>query len=119
MGNMTLSKLQKVQYKEIVQTFGDNQTIMLEETDYVRLRETLVILEMLGYIREIEIDNAYMFQKIGNFSDFDAWHKDKVREERQLSSREWKIGIICALIGLIPFIVTTVIPWVVSLFANN
>lgn len=51
--------------------------------------------------------------KIGRFEDFDKWHKDKEREERRISSREWRIAIISALIGLIPFIVTTVIPWCV------
>lgn len=132
MGKMTLSKLQKAQYKEIVRLFNNKNAITLENTDYIRMRETLAILEALGYIQEIKIDNSNMFQKLGSFSDFDKWHKDKEREERKLTLREWKIGIVGALIGLIPFIVatvkpwvetivipfieTTVIPWIVSLF---
>lgn len=92
---------------------------MLGDTDYVRMRETLGILEILGYIRDLNIDNAHVFQKIGSFADFDKWHKDKEREERQLSSREWKIAIVGAIIGLIPFFVTTVIPWMVSLFSKS
>lgn len=56
--------------------------------------------------------------KIGEFSDFDAWHKDKVLEERRLSSCEWRIAIISALIGLIPFIVATVIPWSFSIIGE-
>lgn len=116
MGNMTLSKLQKQQYKEIVKAFDGKKTIMLDDKDYIRLRETLGILEVLGYIRSIDVDNTHMFQKVGDFSDFDKWHKDKEREERKMSTREWKIGIICALIGLIPFIAATVVPWVISLF---
>jgi hypothetical protein len=71
---------------------------------------------VLGYIRSIEVDNTNMFQKVGDFSDFDEWHKDKEREERKMSAREWRIGIIGALIGLIPFIATTVVPWIMSLF---
>ena len=119
MGTNTLSKLQKKQYKEIVRLFGEKSTITLEDTDYVRLRETLGILEILGYIRDFGIDNTHAFRKIGSFSDFDKWHKDKEREERKVSFREWKIGIVGALIGLIPYIVTTVIPWIVSLLEKK
>ena len=116
MGNMTFSKLQKKQYKEIVKAFDGKKTIMLDDKDYIRLRETLGILEVLGYIRSIDVDNTNMFQKVGDFSDFDEWHKDKEREERKMSARDWRIGIIGALIGLIPFIATTVVPWIMSLF---
>ena len=116
MGNMTFSKLQKKQYKEIVKAFDGKKTIMLDDKDYIRLRETLGILEVLGYIRSIDVDNTNMFQKVGDFSDFDEWHKDKEREERKMSAREWRIGIIGALIGLIPFIAPTVVPWIMSLF---
>lgn len=115
MGNMTFSKLQKKQYKEIVQAFDGKNTIMLDDKDYIRLRETLGILDVLGYIRRIEVDSANMFQKVGDFSDFDEWHKDKEREERKISAREWRIGIIGALIGLVPFVVTVVIPWIITL----
>ena len=118
MGQMTLSKLQKEQYKEIVKLFDDKTIITLDDTDYIRMRETLGILEALGYIREIEVYNTNMFRKIGSFSDFDEWHKDREREERKLSSRDWKIGIFGAVIGLIPFFATTVIPWIISLFGK-
>ena len=116
MGDLTLSKLQKKHYKEISELFGENDTITIAEKDFIRLFETLDILATLGYIRRIYIDNAIMFQKVGDFSDFDEWHKDREREERKMSAREWQIGIIGALIGLIPFITTTVIPWILSLF---
>lgn len=119
MGASTLSKLQMEQYKEIVKAYGDERFITMDDTDYVRLKETLAILTMLEYIQPIEHDGGYTFFKRGNFKDFDAWHKDRVREERKLSRREWKIGICGGLIGLIPFIVTTVIPWLISLFTAN
>ena len=80
---MTFSKLQKKQYKEIVKAFDGKKTIMLDDKDFIRMRETLGILEVLGYIRSIEVDNTNMFQKVGDFSDFDEWHKDKEREERK------------------------------------
>lgn len=114
MGASTLSKLQMEQYKEIVNRFGGAPSITLSDRDAIRMGETLAILELLGYIRRIDVSGGVVLTKLGEFSDFDAWHKDKVREERRLSSREWRIAIISALIGLIPFIVTTVIPWCVS-----
>ena len=119
MGASTLSKLQMEQYKEIVKLFADKQSINLNDVDAVRMAETLAILCHLGYIRKINIDGGNMFMKIGEFKDFDAWHKDRVREERQLSRREWRIAIISALVGgfvgLIPFVISTVIPWITTL----
>ena len=119
MGASTLSKLQMEQYKEIVERFGNSNTITLVYPDAIRLDETLTILEQLGYIKRIETMDSLIIAKLGNFSDFDAWHKDRVREEKKLSGREWKIAIFSALMGLLPFIFTTVIPWLISLFTTN
>lgn len=114
MGTSTLSKLQMEQYKEIVNRFGAAPSITLSDRDAIRMGETIAILEMLGYIRKIEVYGGIILAKLGEFSDFDAWHKDKVREERQLSRREWRIAIVSAVlgaaIGLIPFIINDVIP---------
>lgn len=119
MGEMTLSKLQKKQYKEIVERFGNERFVNLEDEEAVRLGETLRILEVLGYISRMEINGGNAFVKIGRFEDFDEWHKDKEREERQLSRREWRIAIVSAVIGaaigLIPFVSSNVIPWIKEL----
>ena len=116
MGNSTLSKLQMKQYKEIVSLFGTGQGITLSDKDAIRMGETLALLELLGYVRRIEASGGVIVAKLGDFSDFDAWHKDKVREERQLSRREWRIAIISAVIGavigLIPYVVSIVMPWI-------
>lgn len=115
MGEMTLSKLQKKHYREIVKRFDNKSFANFEDEEYVRFGETLRILEVLGYISHMEINGGNAFVKIGRFEDFDEWHKDKEREERRMSSREWRIAITGAVIGLIPFIVTTVIPWFASM----
>lgn len=119
MGATTLSKLQMEQYKEIISRFGSATNITLSDKDAIRMGETLAILELLGYIRKIEVSGGVIYVKLGEFSDFDAWHKDKLREERQLSRREWRIAIISsfigAAVGLIPFIISTVIPWIQKL----
>ena len=119
MGASTLSKLQMEQYREIVKLFEGKNHINLNDVDSIRMAETLAILCRLGYIKKISLNGGNLFMKIGDFKDFDAWHKDRVREERQLSRREWKIAICGALIGLLPFVFTTVIPWFISLFTIN
>lgn len=123
MGKYTLSKRQYKQYEEIKDAFIENNVISISDEENVRLYEVLILLSTLGYIRNISDDYGYrcknVYRIVGRFEDFEAWHKDKQKEERQLSRREWKIGLIGAGIGLIPFIFTTVIPWIISLFSNN
>ena len=86
--------------------------IYLSDEDNVRLGEVLTLLEFKGYIRAFQIDGTNAYRRMVHFDSFEAWHKDKQREERKLSVREWRIGIIGAVIGLIPFIVSDIIPWI-------
>lgn len=118
-GTTTLSKLQKKHYEEIVKMFSSTNVIMLSDKEYIRLRDIIDILSTLGYVCICELTSQYAIKQIGDFSDFDKWHEDRKREERKLSSREWKIGIVAAGIGLIPFIITTVIPWIISLLSDK
>lgn len=110
MGNETLSKLQMKHYQELKSKFTENKSkiINLSDEEFTRLREVIQLLIGLGYVKEIKIDGANAFQRIGNFDDFEAWHKDREREERKLSSRELKIAIVSAIIGavigLVPFL---------------
>ena len=119
MGASTLSKLQMQQYKEIVELFGTKQGILLSDKDAIRMNETLSILELLGYICKAELSNGVFYKKMGDFADFDAWHKDKVREERQLSRRECYIAIAGAAIGAFIGLLPTIVPWLISLFTVN
>lgn len=115
MGQLTFSKLQFKQYKEIKDKFSEsNGMIFLSDEDNVRLREVLILLEHMGYIRNLRINNTNAYDKLVDFDSFEEWHNDQQREERKLSAREWKIGIIGALIGLTPFIITDVIPWILE-----
>ena len=102
-------------YKEIVKAYGDERFLSLDDENYARLKETLSILTALEYIRPIEMNGMHSFVKLGNFKDFDRWHDDRVREEKKLSRREWRIAIFGALVGLIPFVISTVIPWITTL----
>ena len=119
MGRVTLSKLQYKQYKEIKNKFSESEgMIYLSDDDNIRLQEVLALLELKGYLRAFQIDGTNAYRRMANFDSFEAWHKDRQREEQKLSAREWKIGIVGALIGLIPYIVSDVIPWVAEIIKN-
>ena len=93
MGQLTFSKLQFKQYKEIKDKFSEsNGMIFLSDEDNVRLREVLILLEHMGYIRNLRINNTNAYDKLVDFDSFEEWHNDQQREERKLSAREWKIG---------------------------
>lgn len=112
MGKLSFSPLQKKQYQEIKKLFAESGSyINLSDDDNVRLNDVLLILAAKGYICPMNVDGANMYSKEADFQHFEEWHKDQEREEKKLSVREWKIAIVSALIGLIPFIITTVIPW--------
>ena len=111
MGNLTLSSLQKKQYAEIKEKFAESDMINLDDTDAIRLKEVLFLLESLGYIQDMKIDNGNVYRRMGNFSDFEAWHKDRKKEERQLSTREWKIAIVSAIVGAAVGQIPTIVQW--------
>ena len=116
MGRLTFSKLQHKQYEEIKEKFlASEGVINLSDEDDVRLQEVLAFLESKGYVRSLGVDGVNVYHKIVDFASFEVWHEDRKREERKLSAREWKIGIAGALIGLVPFIVSDVIPWIVEI----
>lgn len=98
MGKETLSKLQMEHYKELKSAFTESGTgiIGIPDEEFVRLKDVIFLPETLGYIQSIDISGTNAFQKIGNFDDFETWHKDREQEERKLSVREWKIAICLA-----------------------
>lgn len=112
MGKCTLSKLQMKQYAEIKEAFEAGKIIGIPDDEQVRLGDVLALLELKGYIRKLDMNNTNAYERVGNFKNFEAWHKDMKREERKLSRREWKIAmistIIGAVIGLIPTIFSVI-----------
>lgn len=116
MEQITLSKLQQKQYKEIKDKFsGSEKVVCFSDEDVARLQDILALLEIRGYILDLEINGTNAYCKQTSFDSFESWLKDQEREDRKLSAREWRIAIISALIGLIPFIVSDVIPWITKI----
>lgn len=119
MGKLTLSKLQRQQYSEIKEAFEAGKRIGFPDEEQVRLGDVLTLLETTGYIRKLDIDNTNAYERIGNFKDFEAWHKDRIREERKLSRREWKIAIVSAVIGAVIGLVPTIISVIKDYFLSG
>lgn len=110
--NVTLTKRQYKQYIEIRDYFEKNNYMMLSNDDDVRMREVLILLEMLGYIKRVEMDNTNTYRNTADLKLFAEWHKDMVREERKLKKREWKIAIISAIIGAAIGLIPSIISWI-------
>lgn len=108
MVNLTLSKLQMQQYIEIKKAFEAGKIIGIPDDEQVRLGDVLALLELKGYIRKLDVNNTNAYERIGNFKDFEAWHKDMKREERRLSRREWKIAMISTIIGAVIGLMPTI-----------
>ena len=116
MEQITLSKLQQKQYKEIKEKFsGSEKVVCFSDEEVARFQDVFFLLETRGYILDLEIDGANAYCKQMSFDSFETWLKDQEREDRKLSAREWRIAIISALIGLIPYIVSDVIPWITKI----
>ena len=107
----TLSKLQEQQYAEIKEIFKDQTLVDISDEDDIRMRSVLQLLEEQGYIQDMKINGGNVYRKMGNFSDFETWHKDQKREERKLNRREWRIAIVSAIIGAAIGLIPTIIQW--------
>lgn len=109
LGKSTFSKLQMKQYLEIREAFQNKKIVGISNEDQARLNDVLTVLQITKYIRKVDLNGTNAYEKIGDFKDFEKWHKDKVREERTLSRREWKIAIISAIIGAVGSNIPTII----------
>ena len=93
------------QYKKVKALLGDGRDLQLSDEDALRYQDVLFLLEERGYLL-----NMNWYRQMANFNGFEEWLKEETKESRQLSRREWMIGIVCAVvgavIGLIPYIIT-------------
>lgn len=98
---ITLSHREKKQLDEIKSLAQNNDCFNLNDTDTIRMKKVLDLLQAQGYIKKLEIDGTNMFLILGNFQDFDDWLTDQEKQSKLLNLREWAIAIISALIGAV------------------
>lgn len=100
----------KKQYKKVKALLGDGRNLQLSDEDALRYQDVLFLLEERGYLLNIKADGMNWYRQMADFNGFEEWLKEETKESRQLSRREWMIGIVCAVvgavIGLIPYIIT-------------
>ena len=89
---------------------GDGRDLQLSDEDALRYQDVLFRLEERGYLLNIKADGTNWYRQMADFHGFEEWLREETKESRQMSRREWMIGIVCAVvgavIGLIPYIIT-------------
>ena len=97
----------KKQFKKLKAILGDSRDLQLSDEDALRYQDVLLLLERRGYLYDVQADGMNWYRKMAEWDGFEEWLNEEIREDRRLSRREWMIGIIGALIGLLP----TIIPY--------
>ena len=77
---VTLSAREKKQWEEIKALVQNNDCFDLDDSDAIRMKRVLDLLQKQGYIKSLDVDGTNMFLVLGNFQDFDEWLKDEEKE---------------------------------------
>lgn len=104
----------KKQLEAVKDLLGDERDLKLSNEDAVRYQDVLLLLEERGFIHNFNVDGMNWYRVLVDFSNFEDWLKEEIKEDRRITRREWMIGIVCAVVGA----VIGLIPYIVSLFAN-
>lgn len=75
-----LSEREKKQWEEIKVLAENNNYFDLDDTDAIRMKRVLDLLQAQGYIKNLNVDGTNMFSVLGNLHDFDEWLKDEEKE---------------------------------------
>jgi len=102
------------QYKAVKLLLGNNRDLRLSDEDALRYQDVLQLLQMRGYILDLEVDNVNWYRQMADWDGFEDWLKDEIKESKQMGRREWRIAIISAVIGA----AVGLIPYIVSLFTS-
>lgn len=88
---VTLSAREKKQWEEIKALVQNNDCFDLDDSDAIRMKRVLDLLQEQGYIKSLDVDGTNMFLVLGNSQDFDEWLKDEekksLRKEQQQRQR--------------------------------
>ena len=98
------------QYKAVNSLLGNERDLRLSDEDALRYQDVLRLLQMRGYILDLEVDKVNWYRKMADWDGFEDWLKGEIKESKQMGRREWRIAIVSAVlgaaVGLIPYIVT-------------
>ena len=115
-----LTKREKDQIREIGNAFSTKNPLCIpDESELLPIKDALGLLMQTGYVKEVRrtVIRGYSqvevigYELVGKFTDFLAWVEVQEKKAKKLSRREWKIALVSAGIGLIPFAVTMLVPW--------
>lgn len=96
----------KKQLNAIKKLFGAERNLELSNADALRYQDILFLLEERGYLHDFQMDGAKLYRKLEDFGGFEDWLNEEIKEAKRITRREWIIGIVCTVIGLIPYIVS-------------
>lgn len=96
----------KKQYKALKELLGNERDLKLTDEQALRYQDVLQLLEARGYIHDINADGMNWYRKMAEWDGFEDWLNEELKAEKRISRREWIIGLIGAVIGLIPFVVS-------------
>ena len=77
---VTLSAREKKQWEEIKALVQNNDCFDLDDSDAIRMKRVLDLLQEQGYIKSLDVDGTNMFLVLGNSQDFDEWLKDEEKK---------------------------------------
>lgn len=102
----------KKQLKAIKTLLGEERDLKLSDDDALRYQDVLLLLEDRGYIHDFHVDGMNWYRVMADFSGFEDWLNEELKEAKRATRREWIIGIVCAIVGA----AIGLIPYLVSLF---
>lgn len=102
----------KKQLKAIKTLLGEERDLKLSDDDALRYQDVLLLLEDRGYIYDFHVDGMNWYRVMADFSGFEDWLNEELKEAKRVTRREWIIGIVCAIVGA----AIGLIPYLVSLF---
>ena len=96
----------KKQLNAIKKLFGAERNLELSNADALRYQDILCLMEERGYLLDLQVNGANLYHKQEEFDGFEDWLNEEIKEAKRITRREWIIGIVCTVIGLIPYIVS-------------
>ena len=98
----------KKQYEKL-KALSEDDSLELSDEDALRCQDALQLMELRGYIRDMEVDGANLYLKMAEWDGFGDWLNEMIKESKRMSRREWTIAIVSAVIGAAIGLIPTII----------